>query len=161
MKRPAQKLLPWAFGAFFLLPLLFRRWLSFQSGFTWGWAACYVALGAALLARAKVPGLLKATACVPFAFVCLGLTMNLLSAALGATAQYWVENPEDGSGQYAQVTIVDPGAMGRVRYRAVEQQVLVDLYPLLRIGLVTGVDSAPSGRGKYGYLVDRYFEENP
>lgn len=161
MKGLAQNLRPWVFGGFFLLPILFRRWLSFQSGFTWGWAACYVALGVALLVRAKVPGLLKAAVCVPFALLCLGLTMNLLSAALGATAQYWVENPEDGPGQYAQVTIVDPGAMGRIRYRAVEQRVLVDLYPLLRIGLVTGVDSAPSGTGKYGYLVDRYFEENP
>ena len=60
--------------------------------------------------------------------------------------------------EYAEVEVVDPGAMGRIRYYAVEQTALADAWPLFRVGVVTGRDSAPSGTGKYGFLIDRYFE---
>ena len=113
-------------------------------------------LAVALLVRARLPllpRLLSAAALVP---LCAWVLLSILVLPLGATARYLVDDPAGAPRQYAEVTIVDPGAMGRVRYHAVEQYALVELDPVVRLSWVTGRDSAPSGSGTYGYLVRDY-----
>ena len=110
----------------------------------------------ALLVRARLPllpRLLSAAALVP---LCAWVLLSILVLPLGATARYLVDDPAGAPRQYAEVTIVAPGAMGRVRYHAVEQYALVELDPVARLSWVTGRDSTPSGSGTYGYLVRDY-----
>ena len=113
-------------------------------------------LAVALLVRARLPllpRLLSAAALVP---LCAWVLLSILVLPLGATARYLVDDPAGAPRQYAEVTIVAPGAMGRVRYHAVEQYALVELDPVARLSWVTGRDSTPSGSGTYGYLVRDY-----
>lgn len=92
------------------------------------------------------------------AAVALQLLVTALAAGLGVLPPtYRVPVPGGMPGQFAQVTVLDPGAMGRIRYTAVEQVPLLDLDPLVTISRVTGQDSAPSGEGDYGYVIDWYF----
>ncbi len=116
-----------------------------------------VLLPVALLARANLPAVPRVMAAAVLAALCAGVALSLAAAALGGTARYLVNDPEGGPGTYAEVTVVDPGAMGRIRYHAVEQTALLDLGPVLRLSYVTGRDSAASGAGKYGAVIDRYF----
>ena len=88
--------------------------------------------------------------------MCIRDRLSILVLPLGATARYLVDDPAGAPRQYAEVTIVAPGAMGRVRYHAVEQYALVELDPVARLSWVTGRDSTPSGSGTYGYLVRDY-----
>ena len=84
--------------------------------------------------------------------------MTALAAGLGVLPPtYRVPVPGSLPGAFAQVTVLDPGAMGRIRYTAVEQVPLLDLDPLVTISRITGQDSAPSGTGPYGYVIDWYF----
>ena len=92
------------------------------------------------------------------AVVTLQLLVTALAAGLGVLPPtYRVPVPGSLPGAFAQVTVLDPGAMGRIRYTAVEQVPLLDLDPLVTISRITGQDSAPSGTGPYGYVIDWYF----
>ncbi len=91
-----------------------------------------------------LPRLLSAAALVP---LCAWVLLSILVLPLGATARYLVDDPAGAPRQYAEVTIVAPGAMGRVRYHAVEQYALVELDPVARLSWVTGRDSALPGAG--------------
>lgn len=132
-----------------------RRWAPpFCQNVLLGGALAVLAV--VLLVRARLPllpRLLSAAALVP---LCAWVLLSILVLPLGATARYLVDDPAGAPRQYAEVTIVAPGAMGRVRYHAVEQYALVELDPVARLSWVTGRDSAPSGSGTYGYLVRDY-----
>ena len=92
--------------------------------------------------------------------VVLRLAMAAFLALSGAASPTWlVPAPSGGQAQFAEVTVRDPGAMGRVRYHAVEQRELFSLGTFFTISLVTGRDSAPSGTGAYGYVIDWYFSQ--
>lgn len=115
-------------------------------------------LAAVLLVKGRPPLALRLLAGAALVPLCACALLALLVLPMRGTARRVVADPDGGPRQYAEVTIVDPGAMGRVRYHAVEQYGLLELDPLLRLSVVTGRDSAPSGQGKYGWLVDAYFE---
>lgn len=97
------------------------------------------------------------------AVVTLGVVLRLLAGAAGfgppRFLPYQVAVPAGTAGEFASVTVTAPGAMGRVRYHAVEQRPLLSLGPLATVSAVTGLDSAPSGTGKYGFVIDWYFED--
>ena len=144
-----------------LLPVLFQTRMGFQSGARWAWEWSYFALTALAAAglrryRWNGRGGLWCALLSPAAPLCAWVLLSILVLPLGATARYLVDDPAGAPRQYAEVTIVAPGAMGRVRYHAVEQYALVELDPVARLSWVTGRDSAPSGSGTYGYLVRDY-----
>ena len=92
------------------------------------------------------------------AVVTLQLLVTALTAGLGVLPPtYRVPVPGSLPGAFAQVTVLDPGAMGRIRYTAVEQVPLLDLHPLVTTTRITGQGSAPSGTGPNGYVIDWYF----
>ncbi len=84
------------------------------------------------------------------------LCLRLLAFSLIGQVTYTVPVPNGRPGEYAEVRINDPGAMGRIRYFATEQHAVFDGGDLLRVSVVTGRDSAASGNGTYGWLIDDY-----
>ena len=138
-----------------LIPVAAVGWCFCQNPWL---GAALGALAAALLVRGRLPMAAKLSAAALVALACLCSAFALLILPLRGTARYVVCGPSGSPLEYAEVEVVDPGAMGRIRYYAVEQTALADAWPLFRVGVVTGRDSAPSGTGKYGFLIDRYFE---
>lgn len=63
----------------------------------------------------------KLSAAALVALACLCSAFALLILPLRGTARYVVCGPSGSPLEYAEVEVVDPGAMGRIRYYAVEQ----------------------------------------
>ena len=142
-----------ALAAGFSAPFCRNAWLS----------AALILFAVVLLCRAVVPHWAKISGGVLIGILVLCTCFRLLMGTfLGVYygPSYEARVPGAGERYSATVTICDPGAMGRIRYHAVEQYELVSLGSAARIALVVGRDSAPSGQGAYGYLIDAYFDRS-
>lgn len=118
-----------------------------------------VGLAVALFVCGRMPVVLKALGWVGLALLLGVLGLRLVSTLAGTKQYLMAQYGTDDARRYAVVTVRDPGAAGRMRYRAVEQYELFSVGDAVRVGIVTGEDTDVSGLGRYGGAVDRYFEE--